>query len=119
MEFKKWPFSLPLCVLLAGAFDLARAVEDPALVDPTRPVAFVAPVGKAEPEEKKMQLQAIFSADGKRKAVINGQTVKVGESVNQAKIVAIDSGRVRFIKNGERGELVLLPTVLQPAKVEE
>jgi MSHA biogenesis protein MshK len=116
MAFKRF-FMLPLCVLALPLMASAQGAEE--LIDPTRPVAFVAPVGKKTPEENKLQLQAIFSGEGRREAVINGQTVKVGDVVDQAKILAIGPGRVSFEKNGEKGELVLLPTVSKPVRVEE
>lgn len=120
MVFEKSYFPWLFCgLLLATAVASANAAEETALIDPTRPVAFVAPIGVQKREEKKLQLQAIFSGDGRREAVINGRAVKVGDFVEQAKIVAIAPGRVSFVKNGEKGELVLLPTVSHPAKVEE
>ena len=88
------------------------------LVDPTRPVAFVAPVGQQPKTERKPQLQAIYFGDDRREAVINGRTVKVGDVVDQAKILAIGPGRVRYTKNGKEVELVLLPRVLQPVRGE-
>jgi hypothetical protein len=90
MAFKRF-FMLPLCVLALPLMASAQGAEE--LIDPTRPVAFVAPVGK--------------------------KTVKVGDVVDQAKILAIGPGRVSFEKNGEKGELVLLPTVSKPVRVEE
>jgi MSHA biogenesis protein MshK len=113
-------YFVSLCTLISAlATAPAIAVEVLDLVDPTRPVAFVATSNDRVQAENQLQLQAIFFGSGRREAVINGQTVKVGEFVGQAKIVAIKAGGVSFIKNGEKGELVLLPTVLQPAKVEE
>jgi MSHA biogenesis protein MshK len=110
-------FMLPLFVLALPMMASAQGAEE--LIDPTRPVAFAAPVGKKTQEENKLQLQAIFFGESRREAVINGKTVKVGDVVDQAKILVIGPGRVRFEKNGEKGELVLLPTVSKPVRVEE
>lgn len=93
--------------------------ETPTLVDPTRPVAFVGPARKEGEAQKKLQLQAIFYGENRREAVINGKTVKVGETVDQVQIVAIGPGGVRYARNGQQGELVLLPKVLQPAQGED
>jgi hypothetical protein len=118
MALKRF-YILPLCALALSFTVSAQGVDELTLVDPTRPVAFVAPTGKQQQEENKLQLQAIFSGGGRREAVINGRAVKVGDMVDQAKILAIGPGRVSFVKNGEKGELVLLPTVSKPVRVEE
>ena len=112
-------YVVALCVLALPFTVSAQSADEVALVDPTRPVAFVAPSGQKQPEQNKLKLQAIFFGSGRQEAVINGQTVKVGDLVGQAKILAIGQGRVSFVRNGEKGELVLLPTVSKPERVEE
>lgn len=133
MVFKKPLFLLflwaPLFgVTLASANDPASLVDNrlatsepviQELVDPTRPVAFVGPVGRPKETANQPKLQAIYLGENRREAVINGRTVKVGDVVDQVKILAIAPGRVRYIKNGKEGELVLLPRVLQPAQGED
>jgi hypothetical protein len=89
------------------------------LVDPTRPVAFVDALNRADEQERKLNLQAIYYGENRREAVINGRTVKVGSVVDQVRILAISPGRVRYIKNGTEGELVLFPQVLQPIQGED
>lgn len=111
-------YILAMCVL-ALPLTISAQSDELALVDPTRPVAFVAPIGQKQQREHKLQLQAIFAGGGRQEAVINGQRVKVGDVVDQAKILAIGPGRVSFVRNGEKGELVLLPTVSKPVRVEE
>jgi MSHA biogenesis protein MshK len=96
---------------------VAKAMQG--LVDPTRPVAFVAPAGGLREGERKLQLQAIYVGEMRREAVINGRTVRVGDTLEQAKILAIGPGRVSYSKNGNEGELVLLPRVLQPVQGED
>ncbi len=130
MVFKKPLFLSFLCALLCGAAvasaDDSAAVADnrlvivepvaQELVDPTRPVAFVGAVGRPKETARKPQLQAIYFGENRREAVIDGRTVKVGDMVGQMKILAINAGRVGYIKNGQEGELVLLPRVLQPVQ---
>lgn len=90
------------------------------LVDPTRPLAFIGPANGGPGEaERKLQLQAVYHGESRREAVINGRTVKVGDVVDHARILAIGPGRVRYVKNGQEGELVLLPRVLQPIRGED
>lgn len=100
----------------------AVAREDSAaleLLDPTRPIAFVDSRKGALEAERALQLQAIYYGENRREAVINGRAVKVGDMLDQVRIVAINPGRVRYIKNGKEGELVLLPPVLQPIQGED
>lgn len=108
---------LLLSPAVAVAGDPAAPAEE--LVDPTRPVAFVASQNGPRQAEKKLQLQAIYVGEKRREAVINGRTVKVGDTVEQVKILAIGPGRVSYAKNGTQGELVLLPRVLQPVQGED
>lgn len=105
-----------IIILLSGRALYAAEESEPALIDPTRPVAFVAPAGKVKKAEDQLQLQAIYSGGGRQQAVINGHLVNVGDKVGQAVIVAINPAGVRYKRNNEEGELVLLPKVSKPAR---
>lgn len=97
------------------AAGVANADGEIATLDPTRPIHVVLPT-HAESGEKSLQLQAIFAGAAGSRAVINGRPVVVGDVVDQAKVLAIGAGKVIYIRNGVKGEIVLLPTVLQPAE---
>lgn len=121
-ELRATLLCLVAVLLCCPAVTLANepaSVSMDTLVDPTRPVAFVGTAGKTEDGEQKLLLQAIFFGDSRREAVINGRTVKVGETIDQARIIAIAPGRVSYARNGVKGELVLLPKVLKPARGED
>lgn len=85
-------------VALAGT---ARGGTD--LPDPTRPE--VAPAAAAEPEGRasRFALRAVLIGSQRRVAVINGSAVDVGDSVDGARVLAIEAGRVRIgTAEGER-----------------
>lgn len=91
-------------------FGLSGAVQAESLPDPTRPpagmdamVPVVAPSGP--------MLQLIRTIDGKRMAIISGQTVKVGGKVGDAIVTHIDEDRV--VLRGTEGvqTLKLFPEV--------
>lgn len=96
-------------VALAAGLTLAGAVG--ATPDPTRPPT---------PEEIRAwrdeangqatatwRLESVLISDRRRVAVINGRTVGVGDTVDQAHVAAIAPGSVRLEANGETVELTL------------
>lgn len=69
------------------------AIENiPALRDPTQPINY----RRAVIREKPLVLQAIFSGNGKQKAIINGTAVKKGETINGKIIVDITNDHVVY-----------------------
>ena len=90
------------------------AVSKPAQATPvTRPlenvkteqVAAAAPVPSPALEPPKLTLQGIMSEGQEREAVINGVSVRVGDNLEGARVIAIDARNVR-LQFGER-EIVL------------
>lgn len=84
------------------------------IADPTQPVNFIAPKSRQAKEEQGLRLQAIFLGQGRAEAVINGRRVRSGDTVEQARIVAIHSGRVVYERGGVQAVLVLRPTITRP-----
>lgn len=87
------------------------------LADPTAPLAGgkVGLTKTSVAEADKLHLSAIFSHAGTRKAVVNNQTVAVGDQVAGQVVVAIDANSVTFA--GDKApSLVLLPSVLGNAQ---
>ncbi|EWC42773.1 MSHA biogenesis protein MshK [Stutzerimonas stutzeri KOS6] len=81
-------------------------------LDPTRPPAAFA---SATPERQPLatlQLQAIFrSAQGSR-AVLNGQSLQVGESLAGARVLAINTNSVLIERDGQRQQLRLAAPII-------
>lgn len=102
--------------LLLFALPSVRAAES--LPDPTRPPASarIAPTAAAPDADAKLELRAIFFADDRRFAVLNGRRVEVGDRVAGAEVVAIDVDRVRLRREGETLELELVAPAFKNAR---
>ncbi|NEZ03706.1 hypothetical protein G4Y73_05995 [Wenzhouxiangella sp. XN201] len=75
--------------------------------DPTRPMSEVEirawldqSAGK-ESERPGLRLQSILLSDSRQLAIINGQRVAVGDQIENARVQAIEPGRVRLERDGE------------------
>lgn len=75
--------------------------------DPTKPLGYSDP-GKIR---KTLVLQAIFNRSGSMEAIVNGKSVKPGDSVLDAKIVSIHSKHVVYVRGGEKLKLSLRKNV--------
>ena len=105
-------FALVLTVVVVPALAPASAQE---LADPTRPPNAPAPGQDAGPVGT--QLQSVLIAPGRRRAIINGKSVALGESVGEAKVVRISETEVVLQKGDETEVLKLFPGVeKQPVK---
>lgn len=91
-----------LIVLLALSAQLPAA-------DPTQPPRQPLPAApRAQPVLEPLRLQAILRSGGNARAVINGKSLRVGERVDGARLLAIDSRSVRVERQGRRITLHLL-----------
>lgn len=89
---------------LVMANGLSGAAQAQSLPDPTRPpIGMDAMVPATAPSGPTLQL--IRTLDGKRMAIISGQTVKVGGKVGDAVVTRIDEDRVAL--RGAEGVVVL------------
>lgn len=86
-----------------------------ALEDPTRPPG-ASLLTSAEADATGMQLTSILVSAGRRLAIINGQTVRQGQQVGNARVVKIEPTAVIVVQNGERKRLALLPSTIKKAK---
>ncbi len=103
---------------LAAAFALAPARATERLSDPTRPPdaarAVAAPAPAAADET--LALSAIFHADDRRVAVINGVRVREAGTIGGARILAIETDRVRLRRGEEIIELELVSPAFKNAR---
>lgn len=77
--------------------------------DPTRPPAAAIATAPATPQESSpLDLSAIFFAEGRRVAIINGERVRERDTIGNAQIIAISQGTVRLSRDGRIVRLVLV-----------
>lgn len=102
--------------ILAALLCVRAPVQANELQDPTRP-SYIS-VGDSPDQAQaapSLVLNAIRLSPGQRSAMINNRTVKVGEQVGAARVVAIDRGGVRLQRGTEQLTLQLLPIKVKQA----
>lgn len=102
--------------LLGAACALAASAQAQALSDPTRPPVLASPEAKpsagsvAEPSQPILQSVLIGRQPGGRKvAVIDGQTLRLGEKFKGAVLVGVSDNQVLLRRGAERQVLRLYP----------
>ena len=100
-----WGASCLVALLLASGAALAGPSTDP-----TRPPDFRAAAAAAArtQTDSPLELQAVFYAEGRRVAIINGERLRVDENVQSARVVRIERDRVALRRDGETIELELV-----------
>jgi MSHA biogenesis protein MshK len=100
-----------LRLLAAAALSLSfAAAQAQSLQDPTRPPATPATGDKGAPAYAGPQLQSILigrEQGGRRVAVIDGETVRLGETWNGARVARITPHQVELVRGKERQVLKL------------
>ncbi len=112
--------ALLLSILSILSIETAFASEplhDPTLHDPTEPPAAALTVDDTDQKPNAdLELRAIFHADDRRIAVINGRRVGVADQIGGARILAIEKNRVRLERGGEIVELELVSPAFENAR---
>lgn len=112
----KLPTSL-VRALAAGVVSFATggdiAAQTNALADPTRPPSVDAQAASRENSVQAHVLQSVLIAPGRSNAVIDGQTVRIGSRVGDAKVVKIDATGVTLDSGGKMELLKLIPFAKQ------
>lgn len=104
-----------LAILLGFA---AAALAGAELPDPTRPALAVPAAGSVEAPAGSYALSAVWIGAQRRVALINGRPVAVGDSVDGARVLAIDASGVRIrAADGER--VLSLASGVRKAPAEE
>lgn len=80
------------------------------LRDPTTPMNYTRAV-QAEADKESLKLESVLIASQRSLAVINGQMVKVNDTVSGAKVLSIMPGKVVVLAKGERQALHVLPAL--------
>ncbi len=97
------------CLAISSA---QAQAQTQALTDPTRPPsASAGPAGGLEDVPAGKQLQSVLISDGRKVAIIDGASVRLGGMVGEARLVRISETEV-VLKNGEETEVLkLYPSV--------
>lgn len=104
-------FSRAFCLLLllpASAYAL----------DPTRPpAAFVTAAAERQAPAATLHLQAIFRGAQSARAVLNGQSLRVGDTLADARVLAINTNSVLIERDGQQQTLRLVAPIITPSQV--
>ena len=105
------PFGL---IAVASATFPASAASNGMIADPTRPAHAPSfrPVDESG-DESNMQLRAIFFASGRRVAIIDDESVREGETISGATVLAIESRLVRLVRDGQPITLEITPPLFK------
>lgn len=98
-----------LCAVSSAPSGAPDAVPAGVSIDPTRPPSAASSAPDAEKGAPNRALQSVLIAPGRSVAVIDGQLVRVGSRLGDARVVKIDESGV-VLRNGSTTEtLKLLP----------
>ena len=87
--------------LLLMLMPLAVAAADDALRDPFQPPGWNEPTAAADTfDADAWTLESTLTSNGRQVAIINGESVRVGDRVGGARVEAIERGRVRLDYEG-------------------
>ena len=95
-------------------FPMAHGAADTALFDPTQPLA-----PKASAPRKNLTLESTFVSSGRRLAIINGQLLAPGDSIQGAKVIEIAPYEVKLRKHGRIVRLRLVPRVTTETRAQQ
>lgn len=96
---------------IVGLVLLPASAQAQTLPDPTRPALGASQSGTVEESPGGPQLQSVLISPRRKLAVINGQTLHVGESFGNAVVVKISAQEVVLKSGGELQVLKLFPGV--------
>ncbi len=101
--------TMVVCAIALAALFAAGAAMATPLSDPTRPpTAQAVSSHKAVRKQPRWTLSSTLVSAQRRTAVINDRVVSVGEKINGARVMAIDSDSVHLRRRGSDITLVLL-----------
>lgn len=103
---------LPLLLGLALLPLLAQAALDPTQPPASPTGSAPAAAGQALPA---VRLQAILRGPDGARAVIDGQTLRVGDQHGELRLLAVRARSVLIERQGQRSELLLSQPILTPS----
>ncbi|MGB1263094.1 MAG: hypothetical protein ACPG52_09310 [Cognaticolwellia sp.] len=102
-------------IYLLGLLLLMSQYANSQQVDPTKPFGAVASA-KRSGKSATLVLQSIIQREGKKKAIINGQALKVGDTYNGFELIKINSKAVVLKSAQGKMELSLFSGVIANSK---
>jgi MSHA biogenesis protein MshK len=105
------PVKLACLGLLLGLCSVAHAA-----LDPTQPSASALTASASDSASTALRLQSIVRGAGQSQAVINGQSLRVGDEVAGAKLRAIYTRSVVLERQGQQQVLRLVEPIMKPSR---
>lgn len=103
---------LMLAACLSGSVLAGQVASQDGLRDPTRPpVSLGAVNSNATAATAAPVLQSVLISPGRKVAVINGETVQVGDRLGDARVTKITEGEVVLVRDGQSQTLKLFPGI--------
>lgn len=99
--------------LAIGLILSAQAGAVGALSDPTQPADYGVPASGGAARARGPVLQSTFVAPDRKRAVIDGRSVGVGDTVNGARVVDIRPYEVVLRQGGRETSLRLMPQLIK------
>ncbi len=98
----------PVLLFFLLATVAVNAQDD--LTDPTRPALYVnnISVNSNDRHKSEFNVSQIYTDSKKRLATINGQKVSIGEWVENAQVIAINTTSVDLLVNGEQKKISII-----------
>ncbi|MFV0456282.1 MAG: Type II secretory pathway component [Pseudomonas sp.] len=106
-----------LLITVGGLLSLLVALDASAL-DPTLPPTSPSAIHAANNAGATLRLQAILRLPQGARAVINGRTLKVGEQLADARLLAIHPHSVLIEREGKREELRLSAPIFNTSRIQ-
>ncbi len=76
--------------------------------DPTTPLGYA-----KKPVITKLLLQAVYKGVDRSEAIVNGQLVRVGDTVEGAEIIAIGEKSIVYRRGAEKKTITLRPSIVK------
>lgn len=105
-----------ILIVITLLFSATAYASNEIPIDPTRPPARLMPSAHAGEQARVPVLQEILLGARGSRAVIDGQTLRVGEEHADTKVLAISPQTVLIERNGKRETLRLTHPVIQPSR---
>lgn len=94
-------------------FFLCAVMQSFAMRDPTRPPAGqLAQMGAKE--DKRFVVSSILHAADRHHVVINGQVLKVGDTINGAKVIKIEQDQVQLLEGATAIQVQIYKKIKEP-----
>ena len=111
-----WRLGTLLAALLLTGTAAGRELVDPTRPPPSLTAAPTADAGEEEGESVEWRLTATFTTGKRRRAVINGRHVRIGDTIRDAEVLTIRPGRVTLMGGEEKFTLqVVTDSIRRPA----